>query len=159
MMDQRSSIKSQAGVRARLFEGELVGDEDYQAGRDAHQKDGNDNEEKEGEDLTGNDHEMSETPATTRADRFGEWWRARLVSEFEKDLGGLAAVSTACLRGDISYTRRALFLLTFSVLLTCLPITGTGVDCTTTRTAVDIPHYTLITAYIVVCPAQVNLAP
>ncbi|GAA5910938.1 hypothetical protein JCM8208_006692 [Rhodotorula glutinis] len=26
-----------------------------------------------------------------REDRFGEWWRARLVSEFEGDLGGLAA--------------------------------------------------------------------
>lgn len=27
-----------------------------------------------------------------KEERFGEWWRARLVSEFEKELGGLAAV-------------------------------------------------------------------
>lgn len=27
-----------------------------------------------------------------REAKFGEWWRARLVSEFETELGGLAAV-------------------------------------------------------------------
>lgn len=39
--------------------------------------------------------EVSEKVQLERAreQRFGEWWRARLVSEFEGDLGGLAAVS------------------------------------------------------------------
>lgn len=38
--------------------------------------------------------EVSEKVQSERAreERFGEWWRARLVSEFEGDLGGLAAV-------------------------------------------------------------------
>lgn len=38
--------------------------------------------------------EVSEKVQLERAreQRFGEWWRARLVSEFEGDLGGLAAV-------------------------------------------------------------------
>lgn len=31
-----------------------------------------------------------------RQDRFGDWWRARLVSEFEGDLGKLAAVRLIC---------------------------------------------------------------
>lgn len=30
--------------------------------------------------------------ATIKEAKFGDWWRARLVSEFEKELGGLAAV-------------------------------------------------------------------
>ncbi|GAA5934869.1 hypothetical protein JCM3775_001661 [Rhodotorula graminis] len=37
------------------------------------------------------DGQAKEEDGKKREDRFGEWWRARLVSEFEGDLGGLAA--------------------------------------------------------------------
>lgn len=42
--------------------------------------------EKEGRDAA------REDASRAKEAQFGEWWRARLVSEFEKELGGLAAV-------------------------------------------------------------------
>ena len=35
---------------------------------------------------------LSQEASLAKEAQFGEWWRARLVSEFEKELGGLAAV-------------------------------------------------------------------
>lgn len=48
-------------------------------------------EEDEGAKKEGSPSKEEEQRA--REDKFGEWWRARLVSEFEGDLGGLAAAS------------------------------------------------------------------
>lgn len=47
------------------------------------------------EGFAGTSTEGGETvdeTARAREDKFGEWWRARLVTEFETELGGLAAV-------------------------------------------------------------------
>jgi hypothetical protein len=47
--------------------------------------------EGEVEGASGGGEKQEENKA--KEDKFGEWWRARLVSEFESDLGGLAVVS------------------------------------------------------------------
>lgn len=74
-MDRRNAVRG-----SRFLDGQLPGDEGYEAG---------DEDKSKVEDSKDADGAGS----TNRTDRFGEWWRARLVSEFEKDLGGLAAVS------------------------------------------------------------------
>lgn len=60
----------------------MPGDEGYQAGEDQ--------TEEEKETLTQLVQDKL-TRERAREHKFGEWWRARLVNEFERDLGGLAA--------------------------------------------------------------------
>jgi hypothetical protein len=61
--------------------GAVPGDEGYEA-----------EGEEEGEGAKKEGAPSKEEEQRAKEDKFGEWWRARLVSEFEGDLGGLAAV-------------------------------------------------------------------
>lgn len=71
-------LKPQTDGQA-ILQGQVPGDEGYKAG-----------EEEEKKTLEVAEEKLQRERA--REQRFGEWWRARLVSEFEGDLGGLAAV-------------------------------------------------------------------
>ncbi|GAA5972303.1 hypothetical protein JCM8115_005964 [Rhodotorula mucilaginosa] len=62
------------GEGAQILEGLVAGDADAAQMKDAQQE----------QDAAGE-------ATRKRQDRFGDWWRARLVSEFEGDLGKLAA--------------------------------------------------------------------
>ncbi|GAA5913236.1 uncharacterized protein JCM6883_005293 [Sporobolomyces salmoneus] len=70
-------LKPQTDGQA-ILQGQVPGDEGYKAG-----------EEEEKKTLEVAEEKLQRERA--REQRFGEWWRARLVSEFEGDLGGLAA--------------------------------------------------------------------
>lgn len=63
------------GEGAQILEGLVAGDADAAQQKDAQQE-----------------QDAAVEATRKRQDRFGDWWRARLVSEFEGDLGKLAAV-------------------------------------------------------------------
>ncbi|GAA5831406.1 hypothetical protein JCM3766R1_001740 [Sporobolomyces carnicolor] len=65
-----------------ILQGQVPGDEGYKAGEEL-------NEEEKNKTLAVSEDKLERERA--REQRFGEWWRARLVGEFEADLGGLAA--------------------------------------------------------------------
>lgn len=69
-----------------ILQGQVPGDEGYKAGEEL-------NEEEKNKTLAVSEDKLERERA--REQRFGEWWRARLVGEFEADLGGLAAVNCA----------------------------------------------------------------
>lgn len=82
-----------------------------------------------------------------REEKFGEWWRARLVSEFETELGGLAAV------GSLS--------LSLSLLLTLVWYEGTWSDSPATRPPPHLAHLPLHSPHDVLLArrfCQVDLA-
>ncbi|GAA5950476.1 hypothetical protein JCM3765_004561 [Sporobolomyces pararoseus] len=65
-----------------ILQGQVPGDEGYKAGEE--------HTEEEKQQLSQVAEEKLQRERAREA-RFGEWWRSRLVSEFEGDLGGLAA--------------------------------------------------------------------
>ncbi|GAA5977389.1 hypothetical protein JCM5350_002449 [Sporobolomyces pararoseus] len=65
-----------------ILQGQVPGDEGYKAGEEQSAEEKQKISQIAEEKLEGE---------RAREARFGEWWRSRLVSEFEGDLGGLAA--------------------------------------------------------------------
>jgi len=78
-------LKPQTDGQA-ILQGQVPGDEGYKAGEQEQTEEEKTKASEVAQEKLQREH--------AREQRFGEWWRARLVSEFEGDLGGLAAVSS-----------------------------------------------------------------
>lgn len=75
-------LKPQTDGQA-ILQGQVPGDEGYKAGEQEQTEEEKTKASEIAQEKLQREH--------AREQRFGEWWRARLVSEFEGDLGGLAA--------------------------------------------------------------------
>ena len=125
------------GEGAQILEGLVAGDADAAQMKDAQQE----------QDAAGE-------ATRKRQDRFGDWWRARLVSEFEGDLGKLAAV-----RFPLPITLGFPSVLTLGLCISISHSAGTRFDSESTFPPPHVAHDPLLAPHSLDRPCLLDLGP